>query len=436
MAFCVFLGLKNTPLSLLAVVSHAQLNILHRLVGYTAVLLVALHALFYTIHFGRLGRWETLIEPKNLWGIGAGLSMLILLMGIFRHMHYKLFYISHIAGFLFAAVMTGLHRPDWAKKLPVVMLFTLLLWILDRSIRTLRMSYNLVNNQVKLFPLPDGGTRLLLKKPCIKTAKPGSHCFLWIPRLRFYQAHPFTIVSNTSSGLELVIKSHKGFTRAVSEFAIRQPGRGAWVSVDGPYGSLPDTSKYDKIILISGGSGAAFTFGLMNHILDHSEGVSLQSTDFIWAVKRTGTPISKFCTQTCTHNSAEHLSWFHRHLRRYRKSGSQTRTTLYITDEDPATTSLKSIVSESSDCDEDLLETDDLLVPTNEIAELVDNVEYKKLDTDMAIQGAIRKVASHERVLVATCGPKSLMNAVRDSVDRCRMDSNNRIDVHCEDFSG
>ena len=297
MALCVFFGLKNTPLSLLAAVSHAQMNYFHRIVGYTTVLLVFLHAVFYTMHFGRLHRWETLAEPSNILGISAGVAMLILLMGIYRHWHYELFYLSHIAGFISAVIMTGLHRPDWAKKLPVVMIFSALLWMLDRIIRGGRLSYNLVNNHVSFFPLTDGGTRLLLKKPYMEVAKPGSHCFLWIPRLQFYQNHPFTIVSNGPYGLELVIKSQEGFTKTVSEFAVRQPGRTTWVSVDGPYGSLPDTTAYDKLILISGGSGAAFTFGLMNRILDHSDGIRLQSIDFIWAVKRAGAYSCRFHVQ-------------------------------------------------------------------------------------------------------------------------------------------
>lgn len=288
MALCVFFGLKNTPLPLVTTVSHSQLNILHRIVGYTTVFLVLLHAIFYTVHFGRKSRWVTLLEASNLEGVGAAVAMFILLMGIFRHQSYEIFYASHIAGFTVAVVLIGLHRPDWAKKLPVVMLFITCMWALDRIIRAARVTYNLVGNHATFYPLPDGGTRLILKKPSVKAALLGSHCFLWIPRLHLYQMHPFTIISNGPSGLELVIKSHKGFTRTVNEFAIQHPGCATWASLDGPYGALPDTAAYAKLVLIAGGSGAAFTFGLMNRILHHSERTSFQSVDFVWAVKRTG----------------------------------------------------------------------------------------------------------------------------------------------------
>jgi ferric-chelate reductase len=288
MALCVFFGLKNTPLGPLTAVSHSQLNVLHRIVGYTTVFLLALHALVYTIHFGRQGRLVQLLKREDIEGMGAGVAMLILLMGVFRHKHYELFYASHIIGFVAVVLLTALHRPNWAKKIPTVMLIIFSMWTLDRLVRLSRLLCNLINNSAIFYPLPVGGTRVVLKKPGMEAAIPGSHCFLWIPRLRFYETHPFTIVCNESSGLELVMKSHEGFTKAVGTFASRNPRTTLSASIDGPYGSLPDMSNYDKLILIAGGSGAAFTFGVMNRIMMQSEKAALQSIEFVWAVRRIG----------------------------------------------------------------------------------------------------------------------------------------------------
>lgn len=289
MVLCVFFGLKNTPLGPLAAVSHSQLNVLHRIVGYTTVLLVLIHAAVYTIHFGRQGRLMQLLKMEDIAGIGAGAAMLVLLMGIFRHKRYELFYVSHIIGFLSVVLLTALHRPNWAKKIPVVMLVVFSMWMLDRLIRLIVILSNLVNNSATFHPLADGGTRVMLKKPGTEAALPGSHCFFWIPRLRAYESHPFTIVSNDSSGLELVMKSHEGFTKAVESFAIQHPGSTLWASIDGPYGSLPDMNHYDKLILVAGGSGAAFTFGFVNRLMMQPQRVALQSIEFIWAVRRKGT---------------------------------------------------------------------------------------------------------------------------------------------------
>ncbi|KAI8213467.1 Ferric reductase transmembrane component 5 [Colletotrichum sp. SAR 10_66] len=288
MMLCVFFGLKNTPLSRVAHISHAELNYFHRLAGYVAVLLLALHAIVYTVHFGRQGRLVQLLKKEDLEGIGAGVAMLVLLMGIARHRRYELFYISHIVAFGAAVILTGLHRPNWAKKIPVVMSFTAAMWVVDRMIRGARMILNLINNSATFYSLPDGGTRVILRKPGVKKMLPGTHCFLWIPRIHPYENHPFTVVNNDSAGLELVMKSHQGFTRRVDEFSRSHPNRTAWASVDGPYGSLPDTESYDKLVLVAGGSGAAFTFGLMNRMMSRYDRVKTQSVDFIWTVRQSG----------------------------------------------------------------------------------------------------------------------------------------------------
>ncbi|RKL32519.1 hypothetical protein BFJ72_g10462 [Fusarium proliferatum] len=303
MGLCVFFGLKNTPLGLFASVSHSQLNILHRVVGYTTVFLLALHALVYTIHFGRQGRLVQLLKKEDLEGMGAGIAMLVLLMGVFRHKHYELFYASHVIGFVAVVLLTALHRPNWAKKIPTVMLTIFSVWAVDRLIRLSKLFRNLVNNSATVYPLPYNGTRIVLKKPGMENSLPGSHCFLWIPGLRLIETHPFTIVSNDSSGLELVMKSHEGFTKAVDSFASRNLRTSLWASIDGPYGSLPDVNNYDKLILIAGGSGAAFTFGVINRIMMQREKPAIQSIEFVWAVRRIGMLTSSpSCPEILSHN--------------------------------------------------------------------------------------------------------------------------------------
>ena len=134
-------------------------------------------------------------------------------------------------------------------------------------------------------------------------------------------------------------------------------------------------------------------------------------------------------------------------------SGLQINVTLYVTNDESATTDVEDTVRGATSCvearngmeigwpkrpsilHEHLVETDDLQVPTSKIVELADNVQYTRMNTDTVIQESMQKIGSHQRVLIATCGPKSLMDAVRDSVDICRMDPSSRVDLHCEDFS-
>ncbi|KXH33982.1 hypothetical protein CSIM01_02317 [Colletotrichum simmondsii] len=433
MTLCIFFGMKNTPLTPMVGVSHAQLNILHRIVGYTAFLLLALHAIFYTIHFHRYGKLASLLKPEDLAGIGAAIGMIVLFLGILRHRNYELFYISHIAGFAAAVILTGLHRPNWAKRIPALMSFAFGLWLLDRTIRASRMLYNLINNSVAFYPLPDGGTRLLLKKPDLQAASPGTHIFLWIPRVHIYENHPFTIVNNGPSGLELVMKSHRGFTKAVSKFATGHPRSTAWASVDGPYGVCPNMDNYDKLIFIAGGSGAAFTFGLMNRILGQSERPKLQSVEFVWTVRRT-----------------DHLKWFSEHLNNLMKMGPAVRVSLFVTNEEATSSSIAPPYDIAHDVESQLLsgnrtpgygavsssdDTSSLLARTNgHEVEQAYNLHFRRMDIESVISDAIHFVESRQRVLMATCGPESLMEAVRDSAESWRKRRDLRIDVHSEDF--
>lgn len=289
MAVCTALGLKNTPLVSLASISPAQLNTLHRIVGYAAALLAVLHATLYTMHFYREGKLGKLLETENLEGIGAGLGMVVLFLAIYRHRGYETFLASHMIGFVAVVILTALHRPAWSKKMPYAMMFIGGLWLSDRIVRALRLTLNLINNSVTLTPLPEGGTRMVLKKPRSgRVNSPGLYYYVWIPAVSLLQTHPFTVIAPNQDGLELVTKARGGFTSVAYEMAVKHPGKAFWASVDGPYGLLPEVKLYDKIILIAGGSGAAFTFGLMNRMREELEDTQKTPIEFMWTIQKIG----------------------------------------------------------------------------------------------------------------------------------------------------
>jgi ferric-chelate reductase len=62
------------------------------------------------------------------------------------------------------------------------------------------------------------------------------------------------------------------------------------------------------------------------------------------------------------------------------------------------------------------------------------NPLLEKLDVDGTISRVVGASGSHHRVLLLSCGPKSLMDAAQDSASKWQMKRNIRIDVHCEDF--
>lgn len=162
------------------------------------------------------------------------------------------------------------------------------MWTSDRILRTTRTFFYSFGTRATITPLPHGGTQVVLNWAPSRVI-PGNHCFLWIPKIRLLETHPFTIVSSTPSSLQLVIAAYDGFTSDLHQYAKKNPGVSLRASIDGPYGATPDLTKSaDKIILIAGGSGASFTFGVALDMLKKL-GTSTKTTiEFIWSVKEHG----------------------------------------------------------------------------------------------------------------------------------------------------
>lgn len=115
----------------------------------------------------------------------------------------------------------------------------------------------------------------------------GKHVFIQLPSIRTIELHPFTI--SAMDPLELVVAGRDGFTRDLHEFAVKQPGREVKATLDGPYGTMPDFSRANRVVFIAGGSGASFTSGVaveFMRTLGASSGVTI---DFTWVVRHEGT---------------------------------------------------------------------------------------------------------------------------------------------------
>ena len=52
--------------------------------------------------------------------------------------------------------------------------------------------------------------------------------------------------------------------------------------------TFPDPMDYDKVVLLAGGSGATFTFGIAANMLQRMTPQSEKQIEFIWAVKDRG----------------------------------------------------------------------------------------------------------------------------------------------------
>lgn len=354
-AVVVFLALKNTPLAFLSAYSYERLNGLHQIAGYTSFVYLVLHAAMYTHYFLVNNRAETLQTQSTIAGIVAGFAFLGVLFSavVIRRIWYEAFYVSHILFFIVALICAAYHQPHLEDGLIIIFALIAAMWGTDRLLRASRMWYRAVNNEATLEPLPNGGTKITLaKRP--RGVVPGKHCFVWIPKIRLLEAHPFTVVA--SEPMEFVVNSYDGFTRDLRKYALDHPGIRLKASVDGPYGTFPDPLEYDKVILIAGGSGASFTFGLAVNLLERMGPESLKNITFIWAVRKHGEskpfhPILNVCVRRMVTSivslerrlstksrlmycsATDNLSWFSQHLNTLRthEHSPKVNVSLYVT---------------------------------------------------------------------------------------------------------
>lgn len=289
-AFITFLALKNTPLAYLTAYSYERLNLLHQIAGYTTITYVFLHVTLMAKTFTKMNATSIFKELPQIHAMIAASAVFVILVTatIVRKMRYEVFYVTHITTYVLILINVGFHRPDFALKTVIVTIFAASIWSADRILRLCRILWYSYHNTASITPLSNGGTRIVLRRSPSR-AVPGTHCFLWIPAIRAIETHPFTIVAATAFSLELVVASYNGFTKDLHKYAKQHPGATLRASIDGPYGGIPDLSRdADKVVLIAGGSGASFTFGLALDMIKKLGDSRKSTIDFIWAVKEQG----------------------------------------------------------------------------------------------------------------------------------------------------
>lgn len=448
--FVIFLSLKNTPLAFLTAYSYERLNNLHQIAGCTSFLLMVVHAILYTVYFLQRNLKRKLEETEQIAGIIAAFAFLGVFASamVLRRYAYEAFYVMHICSFIAAVVATGFHRPDLHENTLIVTSLTGAIFIADRLIRLMRIAINSVNNEIAVYPLPNGGTRLIITKaPAL--AIPGKHCFVWIPKIRKFETHPFTIIS--TNPLEFCVNSYDGFTRELHAYAQANPGATMRAAVEGPYGTFPNPMNYDKVVLIAGGSGASYTFGLAVNLLEKMSAETKKSIVFIWTAK-THENLSWYkdhLTTLASHpNSPKVKVWLH--VTRAPSSSSsgeraahQDPPTPILSSAPDAEKSLQTLAATSAitarlerDIEKEMLEKETTHHSDGESSRggLRHAISSGRPDTAALIREAIASTPSDQRVLVAACGPASLMQTVRNTTAQCIKANGPGVELHCEQF--
>ena len=205
-----------------------------------------------------------------------------------RKRYYEVFFIMHVLLAIVILITVAHHRPYFNTRTVVIIIFAGAIFVADRAIRVAKFAYYSRRTLATIIPLANGGTRVAMNRS-MALAKPGMHAFLYINKIKKVQTHPFTLVS--VDPVEFVISAQNGFTKDLHAFALENPGKSLSATFDGPYGTLPSFEKYDRIILIAGGSGGSWTIAVAIELLRRVMKPDAMM-EFIWVVRDSGTFLS------------------------------------------------------------------------------------------------------------------------------------------------
>ena len=309
----ILLAGKNNLIGFVTGVSYERLNVLHRWVSRMLLLLATLHLGYQNYGWNQYGlmqmEWSTDTCPPT--GIAAYAILLwinLSTLAPLRNLSYEFFVVQHLLTFFGFIIAIMIHLPSTALYSRVYIYIPIVLFFLDRVVRTSRYAYNNTSpGHATLTALDGGVTKIRVPVKRVKKWRPGAHVLLSIPRLGAGQSHPATIASIPSShngDLVFVLKRHKGFTNRLMKSANSSaaslllktkqeadtPQHTHIALIDGPYGgSQADFAAFDSVCLIAGSIGVTFTLALLLDLAHRapSQRLPIRRLEFVWIVKST-----------------------------------------------------------------------------------------------------------------------------------------------------
>ncbi|KAH9926638.1 iron reductase [Epithele typhae] len=309
----VFLfGTKNSVLSLILGPGNGyeRLNYIHRWSGRGLFVASTIHgALWIQNHLV----WGLPIigQQKETSGVAALGVLCALILTSFRPLRrwfYQSFFIVHVLGYV-AFFITICYHTTYASP-----------WIFPPlAFYGFDMLLRLFRYRIKdatLVPV-DRNMTLIHVHNCNDGWLAGQHVRLRVfIGARVFESHPLTILNAPpasscmpSNTITLAARAVGDWTRAINAYALaeqerlRSEKRGEGevadapiqVMIDGPYGGCSiDLGQHESVLLVAGGSGAAFTLGMLDDLvarctrLGRASGERTRRIEFAWCVRSYG----------------------------------------------------------------------------------------------------------------------------------------------------
>ncbi|KAI8344217.1 ferric reductase like transmembrane component-domain-containing protein [Chlamydoabsidia padenii] len=346
-------GGRNNIMIYLTGWSYDRFIVAHKWASRVMFIHAVIHSAAYTwlaLLDGPEGLTSYYEDEYIIWGaVATVLSGFILLLAIpsLRRSFYDLFLSIHIVLVVIFTVACWYHVKLLEDQENMAFLYaSFAIWAYDRVVRFIRVVYYniiFVTGQsmvrtVKADIVP--GTdcirlRVDANKKGLSHRIPGAFVYIYVPRVYFWQSHPFTIASWHQTSLDsdnmitsdsamineavqipdekkqrpsssphdsaitvptsikqtntfdLLIRPQKGMTKKLYEAVERLgPGGGEmYMVIEGPYGHTHPILQYDTAILIGGGVGCTATIPYLQEAVYNSTKSAAQHVVFIWVVQ-------------------------------------------------------------------------------------------------------------------------------------------------------
>ncbi|KPA83186.1 putative ferric reductase [Leptomonas pyrrhocoris] len=301
-------------------VSRDGLLWFHRAVGYCMLAATLAHVIAFYVSFADYDLlMENLNKIPNIVGEKRVMDdytvsvatwttwFLLVAMGIFslnamRRRFYELFYYAHLGATYMTLPMMIFHASaGWMYMLPGLTLF-----LADQLVRVWQRSA--VVRVVHARTISEDTVELAFSVPGrwdMRCVHPGQYVLVCVPELTALQWHPFTLtsvvdedgaadaggvaVSTTGTVFYLHIKSMGPLTWTGRLYDMVRSGQVFSVGVEGPCGTPVDYSRYDDIVLVAGGIGAAPCVSVYGSLLRahmrSADGAGVPRVRMVWSTR-------------------------------------------------------------------------------------------------------------------------------------------------------
>ncbi|KAK0625183.1 FAD-binding domain-containing protein [Bombardia bombarda] len=207
----------------------------------------------YSKYISMLSGWTGLVALALFYILG------LLSIPPVRRWNYEVFQLGHLLMYPIIALLCG-HGSSGLLEIPMLgywLLFPTLLIIIERLVR-LGLSFYRISATIKVLDGETVEVTATIPSEHLSGYKPGQYVFLQVPRISFFQWHPFTVSVCAGKKVRLHIKTDGNWTRRLRTLADETGKADIEVGINGPFGA-PAQRFYDFTHTIIVGSGIGVT---------------------------------------------------------------------------------------------------------------------------------------------------------------------------------